>query len=459
MGFDYDITVLGGGPGGYVAAICAAQEGKKVCLIERANVGGVCLNEGCIPTKTLIKTASVYHNILHAADFGVEGVNADSIKVSMPKLQKRRQAVIDQLVSGVKGLLQANKVTLIEANAHFSDIHTVIAGNKTITSEYFIIATGSTVFIPPFITLEGKNNIITSKEALLLEKIPESAIIIGGGVIGIEFAYLLNTLGCKVTVLELLDNILPMVDEEVSAIARKRLVKDGVTIHTGAKVGRVKDNNVFYECNGAERSISADVVLMAVGRVPDTEGLDAQKIGIEFDKKAIIVDEFGRTNVENIYAIGDVNGKVMLAHTASHEGIAAVENICGGNVKVDYNKIPSCIYIEPEVSCIGLTEKQARELYTDIKVGKFPMVANGKSLTTGDTDGLVKVIVDGNLGEILGVHICGNHVTEMISEISLAMSLEATFEEVIATIHPHPTVSEAIPEAFMAAFGKAIHFK
>ena len=455
---DYDITVLGGGPGGYVAAIKAAQEGKKVCLIERASLGGVCLNEGCIPTKTLIKSAAIYQHILHSADFAIEGVDTAAVKVSMPKLQKRRQMVVNRLVGGVKGLIKANKITLIEASAQFLDKNTVIANDKKITSEYFIIATGSNVFNPPFIAQEGKNNILTSKEALLLDAVPKHTVIIGGGVIGIEFAFFLNAVGGKVTVLELMDNILPMVDEEVSDMARKRLESDGVTIHTGAKVSKVRDNNVYYELGGAEHLVPADAVIMAVGRTPNTDGLDAEKIGITFDKNAIAVDDFMRTNIENIYAIGDVNGKVMLAHTASHEGIAAVENILGASATVNYNQIPSCIYTEPEVSCIGLTEKQAKEKYGNIKVGKFPMIANGKSLTAGDTDGLVKVIIDGDLGEILGVHLYGSNVTEMISEMSLAMKLEATADEIISTIYPHPTVSESIPEAFMGAFGKSIHF-
>jgi len=459
MSYDYDITVLGGGPGGYVAAIRAAQEGKKVCLVERSAVGGVCLNEGCIPTKTLIKTAGMYQGILHSMDFGIEGIDAAKAKVSMPKLQKRKQAVVNQLVGGVRGLLKANGVTLVEASASFVDRQTVLAGDKKITSEYFIVATGSKVFVPPFIGLDGKNNILTSKEALLLEDLPKTTAVIGGGVIGIEFAYFLNAIGGKVVVFELMDNILPMVDEEVSALVRRRLEKEGITFHTGASVKRVKDNKVFYEHKGAENSVSVDAVLMAVGRVPNTDGLEAEKIGVNFNKSAIAVDEVLRTNIENIYAIGDVNGKVMLAHTASHEGIAAVENICGKSVHIDYGKIPSCIYTEPEIACIGLTEKQAREKYANVKIGKFPMVANGKSLSAGDTDGMVKVIVDGELGEILGVHMYGNHVTEMISEISLGMTLEATIDEVIATIHPHPTVSEAIPEAFMAAYGRAIHFK
>lgn len=455
--YDYDITVIGGGPGGYVAAIKAAKEGKKICLIECANVGGVCLNEGCIPTKTLIKTANIYHEILHSADFGIEGVDTAKVSVSMPKLQKRRQAVVDQLVGGVKGLLRGNKVTVINAKACFVDAHMVSAGDKKISSEYFIIATGSNVFMPPFIAQEGQNNIITSKEALLLDHIPKSIAIIGGGVIGVEFAYLLNTLGSKVTVLELMDHILPMVDEEVSGMARKRMEKDGITFCTGAKVTKVKDNNVIYELDGKEESLKADMVLMSVGRTPNTDGLGAKEIGVAFDRNAIVTDEYLRTNIPGIYAIGDVNGKVMLAHTASHEGIVAVEHICGKTPHINYQQIPSCIYLEPELASIGLTEKQAREQYQDIKIGKFPMVANGKSLVEGDGDGVVKVIVEGSTGEILGVHLYGKHVTDMIAEISVAMTLEATAEEIIHSIHPHPTVSESVPEAFMAAYSMAIH--
>jgi len=456
--YEYEITVIGGGPGGYVAAIKAAKEGKKVCLIECANVGGVCLNEGCIPTKTLIKTANLYESILHADDFAIEGVEPEKISVSMKKLQSRRQAVVNQLVGGVKGLLRGNKVTVVEGRASFADAHTVTAGEKKITSEYFIIATGSDTFLPPFIAQEGKNDVITSREALLLEELPKSVAIIGGGVIGIEFAYLLGTLGSKVTVLELMDNILPMVDEEVSAMARKRMEQRGIVFHTGAKVTKIKDNSVLFETKGGERSIAADKVLMAVGRVPSTEGLGAKEIGVNFEKNAIVTDEFMRTNVKNIYAIGDVNGKVMLAHTASHEGVAAVAHICGKPACVHYDRIPSCIYLEPEIAAIGLTEKQAREKCPDVKVGKFPMVANGKSLVEGDTDGIVKVVLDGATGEILGVHLYGKHVTEMAAEISAAMTLEATADEIIDTVHPHPTVSESIPEAFMAAYGKAIHY-
>ncbi len=457
MAYEYEITVIGGGPGGYVAAIKAAKEGKKTCIIERAHFGGVCLNEGCIPTKTLIKTANVFQEIKDAAEFAIEGLDATKVRVSMAALQKRKAKVVSRLVGGVKALLKGNKVTAIEGSASFVDAHTVKVGDRTVTSETFIIATGSQALMPSFIKQEGANTILTSREALDLDSLPGSIAIIGGGVIGIEFAYLFNKLGCAVTVLELMDHILPMVDEEVSGMARKRLEKDGVTIHTGAKVHTVRDNAVLYELNGAQATVKADMVLMAVGRVPDAKGLNAEALGLAFDRAAIVTDDHLRTNVPHIYAIGDVNAKVMLAHTASHEGIVAVENICGRDMTMHYDAIPSCIYLEPEIAAIGLTEKQAREKHADVRIGKFPMPANGKSLVEGDTDGMMKVVVDGELGEILGVHLYGKHVTDMIAELSVAMSLEATAEDIIHAIHPHPTVSEAIPEAFMAAYGKAIH--
>ena len=455
--YDHEITVIGGGPGGYVAAIKAAREGKKVCLIEEKHLGGVCLNEGCIPTKTLLKTANLLSEIRHAGEFAIEGIQADKLSVNMARLQERRKKVIATLVGGVKGLVRGNKITLIEATARFVDAHTVEAGGKRITSEHFIIATGSDVFMPPFIALEGKNNILTSREALTLDKVPASVAIIGGGVIGVEFASLLGKLGAKVTVLELLENLMPMVDPEVSALAKKRLEKDGIVFRMQAKVTRVKDNTVHYELAGREETVKADAVLMAVGRVPRTEGLGAAEIGIEFDRRAVKTDAHLRTNIPNIYCIGDVNGKVMLAHVASHEGMLAVENILGHDKEMNYNHVPSCIYLDPEIACIGLTEAQAKETGRQLKIGRFKMVGNGKSLVEGETDGLVKVILDGELGEILGLHMYGKHATDMISELSVALTLEATADEIIDSIHPHPTVSEAIPEAFMAAYGKAIH--
>ena len=459
MSYQYDIAVIGAGPGGYETAIKAAQLGKKTCIVESTYFGGTCLNVGCIPTKTLIKTANVLDTVKHAADFAVEGVDPSTLKVDMTKLQKRKQKVVSTLVGGVKGLLKGNKVDLVEGKARFVDSHTLAVGEKQITAENVIIATGSNVFMPPFIAVEGENHLLTSTEALDLDHVPTSIAVIGGGVIGVEFAFLLSKLGSKVTVLELMDHILPMVDPEVSALAQKRLEKGGVSFRLGAKVSKVANDTVFYEYNGAQEQVKADAVLMAVGRTPNTEGLNAEGIGLEFDRKAIKTDLHMRTNLPNVYAIGDVNGKAMLAHTASHEGMVAVADICGHSEEMNYDRIPSCIYLEPEIACIGLTEAQAREKYGDsLKIGRFNMLANGKSLVEGDTDGLFKVIVEGETGEILGVHLYGQHVTDMIGEISAAMTAEATAEELIGSIHPHPTVNEALGEAFMAAWnGKAIN--
>ncbi len=454
---DYEITVIGGGPGGYVAAIKAAQQGKKTCIVESTHYGGTCLNVGCIPTKALVKTASVFEEVKRAKEFGVAGIDASAISVNATAMIQRKNNVIKQLVGGVQGLLRGNKVTMVNGTASFVDAHTIQVGDKKITSDNFIIATGSETLMPKFIAYEGDTNIITSTEALNLDPLPASMVIIGGGVIGIEFAYVFAALGMKVTVVELLDQILPMVDEEVAAIVRKKLTKSGVTFCTGARVKKVAGKSVVYELNGKEESVSADLTLMAVGRVPHTEGLNVEGLGIEFDRKAIKTDLTLKTNIDNIYAIGDVNGKAMLAHTAMHEGIVAVTNICGGHEEMNYDNIPSCIYCEPEIASVGLTEKQAKEKYGKVRVGTFPMVANGKSLVEGETGGMIKIILDDEFGQILGVHILAVHSPDMIAEFALAMNMEATADEILATIHPHPSISEALPEAFMAAVGKAIH--
>ncbi|MCU6761071.1 Dihydrolipoyl dehydrogenase [uncultured Roseburia sp.] len=457
MSYDYDVVVIGGGPGGYVAAIKAAQAGKKTAIIEKESLGGTCLNVGCIPTKALVKTVNVYEEILRSADFAIEGIDLSKVTVSMEKLQKRKQGIVRQLTGGVNALLKGNKVTILSGTARFADAHTVQIKEQSVTAGYFIIATGSETLMPGFIAYEGDTRIITSTEALSLQEIPESMVIIGGGVIGIEFAYIYAHLGTKVTVVELMEQILPMVDEDISKLARKSLEKAGVVFHTGAKVKKIKDTNVIFEKNGTEEAVNAEMTLMAVGRVPYTGELNAKGIGIAFDKKAIRTDEHMRTSVENIFAIGDVNGTSMLAHTASHEGITAVENILGEPAVMSYDAIPSCIYIEPEIASIGLTQKQAEEKYENIKVGKFPMSANGKSLIEGETGGMIKVILDGDLNEILGVHMFCVHATDMIAEVSAAMNLEASAEEVLHAVHPHPTVSEAVMEAFMSAYDKAVH--
>ena len=459
MNYDFDVAVIGGGPGGYVAAISAAQQGKKTCIVEQNSLGGTCLNVGCIPTKALIKGANVYQQVCNAQRFGVEGVDTAKVTINMEKLQSWKDGVVKQLVNGVKSLLGGNYVTIFNGSASFSDEHTLAVGDQTVSAEYIIIATGSKVAIPDFIAQEGENHIVTSNELLSISTLPQSIVIIGGGVIGVEFAYLLNKLGIKVTVLELMDHILPMVDREISEKAQIRMTRDGVTFHLGAKVQKICNNHVTFELEGKTHKVSADLVLMAVGRKPNTEGLNARAIGLEFDRAAIKSDDTLRTNLSHIFAIGDVNGKAMLAHTASVEAEVAVSCICGVEQRMDYRRIPSCIYLEPEIACVGLTEAQARTEYGEhVKVGTFPAYANGRSLVEGDSDGMFKIILDSQYGEILGAHFYGQHTTEMIAEIAAAMRAEATAEELISSIHPHPTVSESIREAVLAAWtGKAIH--
>lgn len=456
--FDFDVAVIGGGPGGYVAAIKAAQAGLKTAIVEKENFGGTCLNVGCIPTKALVKSVQVLETAKKAAEFGIEGIDPKSVRVSMEKLQARKNAVVKQLVGGVNALLRANKATVIEGAASLVDANTfAVDGKKKYTAKNIILATGSESVMPGFIQYEGNTNIITSTKGLSLSEIPESMTIIGGGVIGVEFAYVYASLGTKVTIVELMKTILPMVDEEIAKLATKTLQKIGVTFHTGCGVKKISGNKVIFDENGKDNFVESQYTLMAVGRAPFTKGLNAEGIGIEFDRRAIKVDSHMRTNITNIYAIGDLNGKSMLAHTASREAEIAVENILGRPEEMNYDTIPSCIYMEPEIAAVGLTEQQAREKYGKIKVGKFPMSANGKSLIEGDKSGMMKVILDAEYNQILGVHMFAVHATDMIAEIVAAMNLEATAEEIIASVHPHPTVSEAVGEAFMAAYDKAIH--
>ena len=455
--YDFDVIVIGGGPGGYVAAIKAAQLGKKTCIIEKEHFGGVCLNEGCIPTKALLRSAESLKEVKESSKFGVIDIETANAKLDMKKVQKRKTQVISQLVGGVEGLLRGNKVTAVNGTGSFVDKNTVSVGNKKYTAENIIIATGSDVKTLP-IKISEKANVLTSKEALNLYYIPKDIAIIGGGVIGIEFAYFLNSIGTKVTIIEFLDRILTMVDKEITDKVASSLIKAGITIHTSSQVKEIKDSSILFEKEGKVEEIFADTVLMAVGRTANTEGLNLDAAGIKTTRGAIETNLKLETNVQNVYAIGDVNGKSMLAHTASMEGIIAVENICGHNKEMDYSIIPSAIYIQPEIASVGLTEEQAKEKYKNVKMGTFPLFANGKAKVAGEEEGIVKVIIDGKLGEILGVHMYCIHATDMISEAVAAMNLEATAEEMVSTIHPHPTVSEAIHEAFHAALDKPIHF-
>ena len=454
---DYDIIIIGGGPGGYVAAIRAAQLGKKTAVIEKDSMGGTCLNVGCIPTKALLKSTEVLSEIKHSADFGIEGIDTASVRLDLKKVQQRKNAIVRELVSGVEGLMRKNGVDVLKGTGELLDRSTVRVGSKSLTADYIILATGSEARMLP-IDIDPGMKFSTSRELLDMDEVPGSTVIIGGGVIGVEFAYYLASLGCRVTIIEFLDRILAMLDHEVSEAACEKLKQAGIRIITGARVTAVAKKSVQYEKDGKAGETETEHVLMAVGRTPNIDEIPAEKLGLETERGAIVTDSCCRTSVPNIYAIGDINGKSMLAHTASMEGIVAVENICGHSADMDYSKVPGVIFIRPEIAWVGLTEKEAVEKYGSIKTGKFPLLANGKSKIEGDDSGFIKVIIEPEYNEILGVHIFGIHAADMISEGTAAMMMEGTADEMIKTIHPHPTVSESIHEAFHAAVDKAIHF-
>ncbi len=456
MRYDYDIVVIGGGPGGYVAAIRGAQMGKKVCLVEKNCLGGVCLNQGCIPTKTIFKSLNVLSTVRNAAKFGVQGANIENCYLDFKQVQERKRQVVSRLTGGVSYLLQANGVNVINGIASFLDRNTVLVNEQRISGKYIIIATGSVPVELP-IPQEGDVPLIFSEDALELTEVPGEVAIIGGGVIGIEFAFILSQLGAKVTVIELMDEILPSIDREIAQRVRVLMSEKNVRVYTGAKLTKLAGNTVYFTKDASKHSLQADSVLMAVGRKPNIDGLNLERVGIKTSKNAICVGSSMQTNIDNIYAIGDVNGKYMLAHAASMEGIVAIENLCGNAVKMDYARVPQCIYIDPEVASVGITEEEAFKNGLEIKVGRFNYAANGKAVIEAMDSGLIKVIIDKKLGEILGVHMIGAHATDMISELVLAMKLESTAEEVTLTIHPHPSIAEIIPEAFHAALHKAIH--
>ena len=454
---DFDLIVVGGGPGGYVAAIKAAQLGKRTAIIEKDKFGGVCMNRGCIPTKALLRSVEALKEVKESSDFGVIDLDVSQAKLDMARVQVRKNGIIKQLVGGVNGLFKKNGVTVIAGEGNIKDKNTVVVDGKEYSTEYIIIATGSNIKSLP-IPIDAKMEVLTSNEVLELDTIPKDITIIGGGVIGIEFAYFFANIGCKVNVVEFLDRILPMVDEEITNQVTGMLEYMGVKVYTSARVTEISSNAVIFEKDGKQETVPATKVLMAVGRGPELGGIDCEKLNIKTERGAIVTDLSLKTSIENIYAVGDVNGKAMLAHTASAEAIIAVENICGHRKTMDYDKIPSAIYIQPEVACVGLTEAQAKAKYGTVKVGKFPLLANGKAKVAGQETGLIKVIVEPKFNEIIGVHLFCLHATDLIAEAVVAMNLEATAEEVAMSIHPHPTVSEIYHEAFHAAIGKAIHF-
>ena len=449
----YDVAVIGGGPGGYVAAIKAAQNGLTAVLFEKEKLGGVCLNRGCIPTKALLKSASVYHTAKSAAMFGVstQGASFDWAAV-----MARKEKVVGQLVGGIGTLVGANSIEFVSAEATVKDAHTVTAGGSEYAVKNIILATGSQPSLPP---IEGirEAGVLTSDELLSIGELPKSLAVVGGGVIGLEFAFMLSRFGVKVTIIELLPNIIAMVDAAIIGAVTKDIKKAGIVLATGARVKRIEKGVVVYEKDGRETRVEADAVLVAAGRKPASDTAMLDRLGIAHKNGMIQTDGGMRTNVPGIYAIGDVNGKSMLAHTASEEGIVAVENICGHAAVMDYRQIPQCVYLEPEIAWAGMTDRQAREAGHDVITGVFPMTANGKSLIEAETSGFVKFVADRKYGEILGTHMYCAHATDMIAEVVLAMKTECCMEDIAKCIHAHPTVSEAVMEAANATTGMAIH--
>lgn len=455
------IIVMGGGPGGYVAAIRAAQLGAEVHLVESEKLGGTCLNVGCIPTKAILHTAELYQEVMNSASIGLL---ADNIRVDWPAVLKRKQQVVRRLVGGVDGLLKANKVTVHKGKGTLADSRIVqIDGEETakINGDAIIIATGSE---PVRLKFPGADlpGVIDSTAALSLEKIPQSIVIIGGGVIGVEFAALFSAFGAKVTVVEMLPQILPPIDGEIAVQVRQELTKHGVQFLTEARLTEVARQGeelcAKAEINGVIQEVPGELVLVAVGRRPRTEGIGLEALGIAAERGKIKVDANFMTNVPGVYAIGDCNGILMLAHAASAQGHAAAEHAMGHEAVYAANTVPSCIYTSPEVGGVGMTEEQVKAKGIDYNVGRFPLAGNGKAMIECGGTGMIKIIAGAKYGEILGVHIFGPRATDMIAEAALAIRLEATVEELISTIHAHPTVSEAVGEAAMAVTGNAIHW-
>jgi dihydrolipoamide dehydrogenase len=458
----YDIAIIGGGPGGYVAAIRASQLGFKTAVVEKDKLGGVCLNWGCIPTKALLKNAEIYNHFKHANEFGITYQN---LEFDFKKIIKRSRDVVLRNSKGVEYLFKKNKID------HISGFGKIIGKAKievskdgkpveTVESKHIIIATGARPRSIPDVAIDRKK-IISSSEAMILQEVPKSMLIIGAGAIGVEFAYFYNTFGTKVTLVEMMPSILPIEDKEITKLLESNLKKVGIEIFTDTKVEKVTvggDVTLTVNTKEGAKELKGDVALMAIGVQGNVENIGLDEIGVKYEKSFIKVDKYYRTNVEGVYAIGDIIGQPLLAHVASAEGITCIEAIAGKSpAVVDYENIPGCTYCQPQVASIGLTEDKAIEQGYEIKVGRFPFAASGKARAIGETDGLVKLIFHAKYGELLGAHILGNDATEMIAEIGVAKTLGTTAHELIKTVHAHPTLSEAVMEAAANAMRKAIH--
>jgi len=458
----FDLTVIGSGPGGYIAAIRAAQHGLKVGIVERDKLGGICLNWGCIPSKALLKSAEVYTTFKKAGEFGF---SYKDLTFDFSKIIQRSRGVADRISKGVEYLMKKNKIEVIPGTAKLTGKNAVEVSKDgkvvdTIKTKHMILATGGRPRTIPGVTIDRKR-IITSTEAMSLAEQPKSLAVIGGGAIGVEFAYFYNALGTKVTIIEMMPSILPLEDKEISKIVESSLKKQGINILTGAKVESVKiDKGVVIAVSTKDGNVDVqgELALMAVGVQGNVENLGLESVGVKTDRGFVVVNEFMKSSVDGIYAIGDVSGPPLLAHVASHEGIVAADHIAGkAKHGIDKNTIPACTYCQPQVASVGMTEEAAIAKGYKVKVGRFPFRPLGKAMAIGETEGTVKLVFDEKYGELLGAHIVGSEATEMISELVMAKSLETTWEELFNTMHAHPTLSEAVMEAAGDSHGVALN--
>lgn len=444
MNYEYDVLVLGGGPGGYEAAIRCAQYGLKTCLVECDQLGGTCLNRGCIPTKALLHGAQVLNTCRVAELFGVE---IEGVRINYRKLAQYRDNRVGMLRRGVERLEKAHGVHVAKGFGKLTGVHSVTVEGREITTKSIILATGSKPGLPPLPGIEGEK-IMTSDEILQMNELPSSLLIVGGGVIGVEFAMLFSQLNVPVTILELTEALLPGMDADIAQAVRSMLEGRGVKVETGAHVQRFEGQHVYYECAGKHQSAEAEGILVCTGRRPCTSGIGLESVGVRMTRGYVEIDPYMRTNIPTIYAIGDITGKLQLAHTASAQGATAAA-ACAEKPHpgIRYDRIPSCVYTSPEIACVGLTEAQAREKGRDVQIGRFAVAGNGKSLIMNESEGFAKLVSDARTGEILGCQLFAPHATDMIAEIAAVMNCEGTLDELSFTVHPHPTVSEILMEA------------
>ncbi|WP_409229132.1 dihydrolipoyl dehydrogenase [Gudongella sp. SC589] len=455
----FDIAIIGGGPGGYVAAIKAAQKGLKVVLVERERLGGLCLNWGCIPTKTLLISARHYRNLLRSEDFGITGVDLSDARIDWEKLTKRKDSVVDKLVSGIEMLFKKNGVKSIKGSAKVLDAKTLQVDDETIEFKNLIIATGAQSAYPDIPGLDGvidSGKAIDSRGFLMLDSLPEKVLVVGGDVYAVEYATFLNAIGVDVTLVHGDRTILPHTERELARTLERQLKKDGLNIVSEAAITEFRENAVTVDRKGKTQTLEGDRFLIFLGLKPNLDGLEG--LDLQLDHKGFIkTDDKMKTSISNIFAIGDVNGKVPLAHVASAEGITAVENILGLQSSLNYSKIPRVVYSFPELASVGITEEEAKEEGIDFSVGKFPLSANGMAIAESETAGFVKIISDNQYGEVIGVHMAASVASDMISKAVAVMNLEGTVYDLAKTIHPHPTFAETIMEAAFAAIDKPIH--